>query len=177
MYRVRTVFALPGGSLLVCWQGVDNMESRDQSAYFENLQVGGAPPKLPAEVFALSPEPNTRDVLFVGFHLAHTEKETELGRRWYEWSLFVPNREPPDPDVVLNYRIHYRLNIERTDHNEISARQTATDDPQRIATEADFEAKVLKAMAERSDNGVIPEHVTYANVLQLARRLRASLTQ
>ena len=70
-YRVRAVFVLKGGSVLACWQSVDNLESRDRSKYFENLQTGGDLPKLPVEVFALSPEPNVRDVMFAGFHLAH----------------------------------------------------------------------------------------------------------
>jgi len=177
MYWVRPVFALEGGSLLACWQGVDNLESHDQSKYFANLQVGNDLPKLPAEVYALSPEPNVRDVMFTGFHLAHTEKETELGRRWYEWSLYIPDGEPPEPKAVLNYRIHYRLNIDRTDSNGISVLQTAVAAPPKIETEADFETKVRKAMAERSDNGAIPDHVTYENVLQLAEQLRAAVAK
>ena len=176
-YRVRMVFALNDGSLLACWQGVDNLESRDQSKYFADLQTGGDLPKLPVEVFALSPVPNVRDVLFTGFHLAHTEKETEQGRRWFAWSLYVPDREPPEPEAVMNYRIHYRLNVDRAESIEISHKQTSTPDPQKVETEADFETRVLRAMAERSDNGVIPEHVTYENVLQIAEQLRASLTQ
>ena len=174
-YRIREVFALPGGCLLACWQGVDNLESRDQSKYFQHLQIGGDLPKLPVEVFAFSPEPNVRDITFVGFHLAHTEKETEPGRRWYEWSLFVPDKEPPAPEAVFNYRVHYRLNIDRTDHNDIDAKQLAIRDPRMIATEGDFNTHVLGAMAQRSDDGAIPAHVTYSDVLDLAERLRGSI--
>ncbi len=176
-YRVRIVFALKGGSLLACWQAVDNTESRDQSKYFADLQVGGDLPKLPVEVTALSPEPNVRDVLFVGFHLAHTEEEIERGRRWYEWSLYVPDGEPPEPNAVMNYRIHYRINVERTDQIEIQWKQTATPDPTMIESEEDFETHVFKAMAERSDNGAIPAHVTYDNVMRMAEQLRASVAQ
>ena len=171
-YGVRAVFVLKGGSVLACWQSVDNLESRDQSKYFENLQPGGDLPKLPVEVFALSPEPNVRDVMFVGFHLAHTEKETELGRRWYEWSLYIPDKEPPKPDAVMHYRIHSRLNVERTHSNEYSSMQTATNDHQTIETKADFEIKVLKAMADRSDDGSIPEHITYENIMRVAKQLQ-----
>ena len=70
-YGVRAVFVLKGGGVLACWQSVDNLESRDQSKYFENLQTGGDLPKLPVEVLAVSPEPNVRDVMFVGFDIAH----------------------------------------------------------------------------------------------------------
>jgi hypothetical protein len=176
-YRVRIAFALNDGSLLACWQAVDGLESHDQSKYFVDLQTGADLPKLPVEVFALSPAPNVRDVLFVGFHLAHTEKDTELGRRWYEWSLYVPDREPPKPEAVMNYHIHYRLNVDRTEAISIRSSQTSTPDPQKIETQADFEAKVLRAMAERSDDGAIPEHVTYENVMWLAEQLRASVAK
>lgn len=176
-YRVRMVFALNDGSLLACWQAVDGLESHDQSKYFVDLRTGGDLPKLPVEVFALSPAPNVRDVLFVGFHLAHTEAETEQGRRWYEWSLYVPDREPPQPEAVMNYHIHYRLNVDRTESIEIRYRQTSTPDPQKIETQADFEAKVLEAMAARSDDGWFPEHVTYESVLRIAERLRASIAK
>ena len=177
MYWVRAVFALKGGCLLACWQGVDNLESRDQSKYFADLQVGGDLPKLPIEVFALSPQPNVRDITFVGFHLAHTERETELGRRWYEWSLYVPDKEPPEPDAVLHYRIHHRLNVERTDSIKFSVSQNATRSPQIVESQAEFEAKILAAMAERSDNGSIPEHVTYENVMRIANQLQALIAK
>ena len=176
-YWVEPLFVLKGGSLLACWQGVDNMESRDQSKYFEGLQTGGDLPKLPVEVFALSPQPNVRDVMFVGFHLAHTMKETELGRRWYEWSLFIPDKEPPEPDAVLHYGVHTRLNVERTDSIGNAWRQPAVDNPQTIDTEADFEVKVLKAMADRSDDGSVPEHMTYENVMRIAEQLQALIAK
>ena len=176
-YGVRAVFVLKGGSVLACWQSVDNLESRDQSKYFENLQPGGDLPKLPVEVFALSPEPNVRDVMFVDFHLAHTEKETDLGRRWYEWSLYIPDKVPPEPDAVFHYRIHSRLNVERTDSIGNAWRQPAVDNPQTIDTEADFEVKVLKAMADRSDDGSVPEHMTYENVMRIAEQLQALIAK
>lgn len=176
-YRVRVVFALKDGCLLACWQGVDNAESRDQSKYFANLQVGGDLPKLPVEVTALSPEPNVRDVLFVGFHLAHTEQAIERGRRWYEWSLYVPDGEPPEPSAVMNYRIHYRLNVERTESIDIRWKQTVTPDPIMVESEEDFDTHILRAMAERSDDGAIPAHVTYNNVMRIAEQLRASVVK
>lgn len=176
-FRVRVVFALQGGCLLACWQGIDNMESRDQSSYFADLRAGGSLPKLPVEVFALSPLPNVRNVMFAGFHLTYTEKETELGRRWYEWSLYIPDNEPPEPSAVMNYRIHYTLNVERTDPIEIRSKQVSTPDPQMIESKADFDTKVLKAMAARSDNGSIPEHVTYENVMRIAKQLQAQMAK
>ena len=173
-YRVKMVFSLKEGPLLACWQGVDGMESRDQSRYFENLRAGGDLPDLPVQVFALKPRPNVRDVVFTGYHLAHTVKETERGRRWYEWSLYVPDKAPPEPDTLFGYEVYYRRNVERASSVRISVKQVMIKEAPAIRTEADFDAKVLKAMAELSDNGTIPEQVTYENVLQIAKRLQGS---
>ena len=174
-YWVEPVFLLKDGSFLACWQSVDAKESRDQSSYFKNLQVGGDLPKLPVEVFAFSPEPNLRDVQFVGFHIAHTEKETEKGRRWYEWTLYTPDKQPPEPNTVLLYRLRYVLNVDKT--KEIRLKQTALPDWQEIKTEDDFNTFVLGAMAELSDDGKAPENVTYESVLQLTKQIRESITQ
>ena len=176
-YWVAPVFALRDGTLLAGCQSVDAKEPRDQSRYFQGLQVGGPLAKLPVEVFALSPEPNTRSVTFLGFHLAHTQKQTSKGPRWFEWILYVPNGQPPKPEAVLMYRIRYRLNVRRTEDVDISVKQTAIDDPQKIETKEAFNRLVLGAIAGCSDDGVAPEHVTYENVLQIAERLRASITQ
>ena len=176
-YWVDPVFHLKDGSLLACWESVDAKESRDQSGLFKGLRVGGDLPKLPTEVFALSPEPNVRDMRFIGYHLAFTLKETEKGKRWYEWSLYIPDKEPPQVNAVLDYRIHYKLNVNRTEDIENSVKQIAISDPKHVETEEDFSTFVLGAMAKRSDDGLVPGHVNYENILQLAKRLRESLAQ
>jgi len=176
-YWVAPVFALRDGSLVAGYQSVDAKEPRDQSRYFQGLQVGGPLAKLPVEVYALAPEPNTRSVTFLGFHLAHTQKQTPNGPRWFEWILYVPNGTPPKPEAVLLYRIQYRLNVQRTEDIDISVKQTATPDPQMVETEEDFNRLVLGAMAERSATALPPEQVTYAGVLQMAQQIRATLVK
>lgn len=178
-YRVWPVFFLPDGSLLAGYQSVDGLESRDQSRYFEGLQMGGPLAKLPVEVYALSPEPNTRNILFIGFHLAYTQKETDEGRRWFEWILYVPDGEPPKPDEVLFYRIQYRLNVQRTEDIQIREEQPPvhTRTTQKVETEEDFNTLILGAVAERSGGAVVPEQVTYENVLRIAEQIRVSISQ
>jgi hypothetical protein len=176
-YWVAPIFALPDGSLLAGYQSVDAKEPRDQARYFQGLQMGGPLAKLPVEVYALTPEPNARNVTFLGFHLACTQKQTANGPRWFEWILYVPNAEPPKPEAVLMYRIQYRLNVQRTEDIDISVRQTATPNPQMVETEEDFNRLVLGAMAERNDSASPPEQVTYASVLQMARQIRATLVK
>lgn len=176
-YQVAPFFHLNNGCLLACWQSVDAKESRDQSGYFQGLRVGGDLPKLPTEIFALSPEPNVRDMQFIGYHLAFTLKETEKGKRWYEWSLYIPDKEPPPVNAVLTYRIHCRLNVNRTKDIKNRRNQSAVGDPQEIKTEEDFNTFVLGAMAERSDGGLVPKHVNYENILRLTKQLRESQAQ
>ena len=176
-YWVGPFFHLKDGSLLACWQSVDAKESRDQSGYFQGLRIGGNLPKLPTEIFALSPEPNVRNVQFIGYHLTFTLKETEKGKRWYEWSLYIPDKEPPPVNSVLKYRIHRRLNVNRTKNIENRRNQSAVTYPQEIKTEEDFNTFVIDAMAKRSDGDFVPEHVTYENILQLTQRLRKSLSK
>jgi hypothetical protein len=176
-YRLWPAFVLPDGSLLAGYRSVDGLESRDQSKYFQGLLMGGPLAKLPVEVYALSPEPNTRNVSFIGFHLAYTQKGMGDDRRWFEWILYVPNGEPPEPEAVYYYRIQYRVNVQRTEDAEIRNKQVALPDPQKIETEADFDRLVLGAMAERNDGASAPEQVTYASVLQMAQQIRALLTK
>jgi len=174
-YLVGPIFRLNDGSFLTCWQGIDASESQDQSKYFQNLEVGGDLPKLPAEVYAFSPSPNVRNVRFVGYHLAYTRKGTEKGPRWYEWSLYVPNKEPPSPEVVLSYQIHYRDNTGESKH--MSMTQVLLGHWQEIESEGDFDSLVLEEIAKRSDRGSIPVHITYEKVLELSEQIRNSFTQ
>ena len=172
--RVFPVFRFNNGSFLACWQSVDGTEPHDLSKYFQNLKTGGDLPKLPLEVYAFSPMPNVRNMQFVGFHFASTKKETENGPRWYEWSLYVPDSDPPSPERVLYYRIKYRNN---TAENKSIDRAASRFDWQEIESRQDFDSLVLKEISMRSDGGVVPEHITYENVLQLSEELRDSLTQ
>jgi hypothetical protein len=176
-YRVWPAFLLPDGSILVGYQSVDAKESREQSRYFKGLEPGGPPAKLPVEVYALSPEPNTRNVSFVGFYLAHTEEDTDRGRRWFEWILYVPDGPPPGSDAVLIYRLQYRLNVERAEDTEIRMKQIAVRGLVTIAGVEDFNRLVLTAVAERSDGGVVPSQVTYENVLRLTEQLRTAVAR
>jgi len=46
-----------------------------------------------------------------------------------------------------------------------------------IETKDEFNSWVLGAMAELSDDGIIPEHVTYDNVLNLVDELKTTLKE
>ncbi|MGE5296141.1 MAG: hypothetical protein ACM3VT_15060 [Solirubrobacterales bacterium] len=177
-YLLEPVFLLRNGVILAGYRSVDNRESQDQSKYFENLRIGGPLARLPIEVVSLFPEPDAGDVQFTGFHLAHTRKQTKDGPRWFEWILYVPNTEPPKPEHVLRYRGECGHNVSRSEDPNLSSPQGIILSPRELAkveTKEDFARLVLGAMTKVSDDGVIPEHITYDSVLRLAEQLAADL--
>lgn len=176
-YFLAPVFMLRNGVILAGYRSVDTRESQDQSKYFENLRIGGPLAQLPVEVVALFPEPDTRKVQFTGFHLAHTRRQTEDGPRWFEWILYVPNEEPPKPEHVLTYRGQCKRNAARAEDPNVSFPTVLSPSElakMKLETKEDFDRLVLGAMAKVSDDGVMPEHITYENVLRLAEQLRTS---
>lgn len=80
-------------------------------------------------------------------------------------------------NAVLNYRIHRRFNVGRTKNIGNSVTQVAVSNPREIKTEEDFNNFVLGAMAKRSNGGLVPEHVTYENILLLTKQLRESMAR
>ncbi len=169
-------FALRNGVILAGYRSVDIEESQDQSKYFENLRIGGPVARLPIEVVTLFPVPDAQGVQFTGFHLAHTRKQTKDGQRWFEWILYVPNKEPPELEHVLTYRGQCRHNVSRNEDPNVGSPEGAIvlPKPAKVDTKEDFDRLVLGAMTKVSDDGGTPEHITYENVLRLAEQLRRS---
>jgi hypothetical protein len=173
-YFLAPAFTLSNGVILAGYWSVDTRQSQDQSKYFENLQFGGRLAQLPIEIVALFPEPDARGVQFTGFHLAHTRKQTKDGPRWFEWILYVPNKEPPKPEHVLWYRGQSRLHVSGAEDPNLSSPKGRMLSPYELAkveTKEDFDRLVLGAMRKVSDDGVIPEHITYDKVLRLAEQI------
>jgi hypothetical protein len=177
-YPLEPVFTLRNGVILAGYRGVDTRESQDQSKYFENLRIGGPLAQLPIEIVALFPEPDAGNVQFTGFHLAHTRKQTKDGPRWFEWILYVPNKEPPKPQHVLRYRGECRHNASRGEDPNLNSPQRSmllTSELAKVETKEDFDRLVLGAMTNVSDDGAIPEHITYDKVVRLAEQIVADL--
>ena len=132
-------------------------------------------PKLPVvlEKLTLIPyvsRPYDRQDVFScqGRHLAYTTKDS----RFIEWGLYVPTDGIPAKQASYQYRGHYRLNNEEDRPLEKFNPVWGT------ALDADeFDSFVLEAMRELSDDGLVPEHVTHDNVLDLIRRIKESVAQ
>jgi Putative zinc-finger len=161
-------FALSGGSVILGWRSADQESGTSQEALFEELEWGGALPRLPIEVYALRPSGWTGDTTYQGRHLAYTRQ----GDKWIEWSLYVPDGPAPGRDEMLGYDLLCRFHVPR----EVGSwPSTDVDCGIPVETSEDFETWVVGAMAELSDDGVAPEHVTYENVMELAREIRLAM--
>jgi hypothetical protein len=162
---------LDDGSVIVGWHSDDLAKDRhvDQSELFRDLVPGGELPKLPMVIYGLktirhevySPP----ETVYTGCHLAHTKKDG-----WsYEWGLFVPPEPVREKPECRSYRMLCRFNLGTGQApqrgNPMSEIRIAADE---------FDDFVRAAMAELSDDGVAPEHVTYENVMKLVEQIRST---
>jgi len=159
----RISFTLSNGSVILGWFSVNRESETSQVKLFEDLEFGGALPKLPVEIWGLKPGGWTGDITYVGRHIVYTRK----GDMFIEWSLYVPETLPPARSEMLGYDVLYRFNLEEKPKWRIGY---TLDYGIRIETEEDFNTWVLGAMAELSDDGKAPENVTYESVLQLSEQ-------
>jgi hypothetical protein len=157
-------FALEDGSILLAWSASDGQAEGAQDALFSGLEFGGALPKLPVELYGLTPMQAGTEVTLIGYHLAHTVKNG----RFYEWSLYVPDgllsedRRPPGYLTMIRFNPADRQ-VRASGHLTVAGNI-------RISGRDDFDTLVLGAMAELSDSGVAPRRVAYDRVMQLSAR-------
>ena len=170
---VAVSFTLDDGSVIVAWHSDDLQLDRyvDQADLFQNLAPGGELPELPMVVYGLKTiplEPYSRpEVVYTGRHLAYTK----FDRWYYEWALFVPTQSSPPATgpEVLRMLCRFNLPVEQ---------EPAVGNPlhKNPIAPGEFDLFVRAAMAELSDDGVAPAHVTYENVMALAQQIRESTT-
>jgi hypothetical protein len=152
------------------WTSGDELADVSQIEVFENLEPGGPLSDLPIVVSALERKSLWRGkAMYVGRHLTYTQKDEKL----YEWAIYVPTQEvqtsltgyggfeavlkfnPPDLEASWNYKV-----------GVFSGRRVDA---------KNFNTLLLKYMAELCDDVVVPEDLTYENVLQLVQKIRNSL--
>ena len=159
-------FTLGDGSVLVAWSCPDNTVET-QATLFEGLETGGTLPDLPAVITGLRPLSPEEDLTYVGRHLTHTRKQG----RFYEWSLFVPDREPP-PRLTF---IYYALVVDyHADLDQFESRSRSVEDLV-VRNEDEFQTWVVSAIRELSDEDAAFPTVSYDTVLELSRRLQLEL--
>ncbi len=158
-------FTLADGSVITGWHSSDRSDSRSQQPLFAGLAFGGPLPKLPVEFFALKPAGTSSGATWKGYHLTWTRK----ANRFIEWSVYVPDGEPPSSVRSLGYDVLYRFNLDQRPGWTIGVN---VEYGPLVQSDADFNKWVLGAMGELSDSGVPPTDVTYQKVVDLARRMR-----
>jgi len=161
-------FLLDDGSVIVGWQSVDKKSEILQEELFKGLEFGGPLPKLPVEIYGLKPTGVTSDITYTGYHLAYTKK---VGK-FIEWSLYIPDGTPLANVKRLGCDVLYRFNLDPEPKWKIGL---TVDCSLLIDSANEFDKWVRGAMAELSDDGKAPEHVTYENVLRLTEQIRSGL--
>jgi len=163
-------FTLNDRSVIFGWHA-NHKPEESQAHLFANLKQGGPLPKLPAQIVGLKPWPVEQDITCVGRHLAWTQKNG----KFYEWSIHVPNKKMPERNTFQNYKVIPKYN--GVEPRSFRGAPSSVGQELAINSEEEFDTWIRGAMAELSDDGKAPEHITYTNVLQLAAKIRSSITK
>jgi hypothetical protein len=158
-------FTLADGSVIMGWRSEDRSAAGSQEPLFAFLVFGGPLPKLPIELFGLKPGGTSNGVTYTGYHLAWTRK----ANRFTEWTLYVPDAEPPASVKSLGYDMLYRFNLEPQPKARLSMTQEYG---VLIGSAADFDKWVRGIIAEFSDEATLPPEVTWPRVCDLAQKAR-----
>jgi hypothetical protein len=164
------VFTMPDGSVIMGYSSEDRESDQPQAMLFEDLEIGGPLPKLAAEVYAIKPITTGEAITYRGYHLAYTQK----AGKFYEWSIYVPEQKTA-PEAVLGYNLAHRYNPQGREVGATLSIAVAAE--LEIQDAQDFAVFVRGAMADLSDDGYVPEHITYENVLDLIDEIKGSMTQ
>ncbi len=163
-------FNLNDGSIILGWHAhVEGQGSQEH--LFKGLEPGGPLPKLPGQIAELVLWPANENVVYVGRHLAHTQR----AGKFYEWGIYVPNRDVPKRSLFTNLKV--RKEYHNCSERDFPGWPNLVTNEVNVYSEEEFDSWVLGAMAEQSDDGKAPEHISYKNVLQLAAKIRSSLTK
>jgi len=159
-------FTLNDGTVIYGWHANPRPEE-SQAPLFTEVKPGDPLPKLPARVAGLKPWPLAKDTTLTGRHLAWTRK----GAKYYEWGIYVADKKMPPRDTFQAYKTI--CEYDGVEPQGFRSVPNLMDPELVIQSEEEFNTWVRAAMAELSDNGMPPDHVTYERVTQLAQRIRA----
>jgi hypothetical protein len=167
---IAIIMALPNGAVVMAWHTEEVAPGSPQVASFKALTPGEELPRTPLEIkYCLWSDKNVPLVTYTGRHLACTEKDDTF----YEWAIYVPNKEVGSRIGVRQGRVFtrwYRENGEKGE-DQVGGGIVVT----LTVEEDEFDEWVRGAMAECSDEGIAPEHVTYESVLKLCEEIGASI--
>jgi hypothetical protein len=163
-------FTMSDSSVIWGWNSIDRKSEKPQEKFFEDLEFGGDLPKLPIEFNTLKTVDESKDITYMGYHLACTRKAD----RFTEWIVYIPDGTPPENVKEFGYHALYVFNLEHEPRLNINL---PVPYGLTIETKEDFDKFVLGAMAELSDDGKAPEGITYERVLQLTKQIQKTLAQ
>jgi len=167
--NIAIVLSLANGIGIMGWYIKSDTPIDKRMELFENLEPGDELPKSPVGItFELWPKNNIFNVTYVGRYLAQNQKNG----KFFEWGIYIPDKEFDARDLSHSRKISFVHYPE----NESEVRDTTrfTNCQTLIVEEEEFDAFVRGAMAELSDDGVVPDYITYDKVIQLAEEIRQS---
>ena len=162
-------FTLNDGSVILGWSCPDKNRN-SQTDLFENLTFGGKLPELAGKIETLTAVPPKPGINYLGHHLVYTQKDGIF----YEWSLYVPDKKPPARNLLMGYNLNIKYLV---NESNFEGRPSSIVDDLVIDSNRDFNMWVQGAIGWLSDDGQAPEQVTSESVLQLAEKIRSSLTK
>ncbi len=165
-YRLWThfLFALPEGSLVLCWSSEDTRNADSQQELFTGLTTGGDFPRLPFQVDALSTNYKGETITFNGHHLLYTKKNN----KFYEWGIYTSTKKISSEYVqLLNYQLVYSRNQQM---GEGSFRIGISPDIW-IRDKEEFDELFTGAINELSDDANTSSVADYDDVMRLAKEL------
>lgn len=166
---IHAGFMLEDGNIIVAWSSEDKKAKENQAKLFEGLVFGGPLPKLPLELHRLKSAIKGTNAFYVGYHLANTQRKGN----YYEWSIYVTDNDPPKRSIFFSLNSVYRLNI--APNRRAPGAGSMGWSSVWIQNKKAFDELVLGAMAELSDAGEAPEHISYERVMELSTKLREEL--
>ena len=160
------VFALSAGDAIISWQFDEVAPGTDYAEILRGLKLGDDLPKKPFEITCNLPRGDTTDdITFRGRHLAFTQKDG----KFYEWAIYIRDKKYT-PQTGQRYNLKPQWN---DDVNEVGNGFRSVESI--FVEESEFNFWVHGAMAELSDNGIVPEQVTYNNIIKMAEEIRMSV--
>jgi len=160
-------FTLNDGAVVLGWHA-NHKPQESQAGFFADLVPAGPLPQLPARIVALKPWPVREDITCVGHHLAWTQKNG----KFYEWGIYVADRKVPERSTFKDYKI---ISVyDGVEARDFGGRPNLVGEQLTVTSEREFDTWVGGAMAELSDSGTAPAHVTYRAVLELAQQIRTA---
>ena len=183
--EVRYVFTMENGTVIIAWSTGILLSDENSVALYKALKSGQSMPTKPVEImYGLTPKGKPRydssdydvtfddtSVTYNGRFLDWTVKDGQL----YEWAIYVPNKKVDLREVLHRGEIVIGMDPENPTWKGVERSSLYSNTM--VIYDDEFNIFVLGAMAELSDDEVIPEHMTYNNILNQVNEIRTNMKE